>query len=139
MRPVVTLVPLCAGALRGYVLDMSDWIANHAPWLAEQAPSAAFLIWFAYVGGCIGSFLNVVYYRLPRGEDIVYRGSRCPACETPIRFRHNLPIVGWLLLRGRCYDCQAAIALRYWLFEVFFAALFAIVGWFFLIPLLPWR
>lgn len=103
-------------------------IAAVSPWI-EDAPRWAFLIWFAFVGGCIGSFLNVVYHRLPRKEDIVFQPSRCPICETPIRFRHNLPIFGWLLLRGKCYDCKASIPIRYWLFELAFAGAFFAIGW----------
>lgn len=111
---------------------MWDWLytADVPPWL-ENAPQVAFLVWLAYVGACIGSFANVVYHRLPRGEDIVFRGSHCPVCQHPIRWYHNLPIFGWLMLRGRCYDCGARIPIRYWLFEVGFAIAFALVGWWF--------
>lgn len=68
------------------------------------------------IGGNLGSFLNVVVHRLPRGESVVGGGSRCPACGAPIRWHDNLPVVGWLVLRGRCRDCAAEIAPRYpWL------------------------
>lgn len=108
---------------------MGEWFPTNgvSPWL-EEAPRVAFLIWLGYVGACVGSFLNVVYTRVPRGEDIVFRGSHCPACGHPIRWRHNLPIFGWLILRGRCYDCGAPIPVRYWLFEVFFAVLFVLIA-----------
>ncbi|MCA9240785.1 MAG: prepilin peptidase [Planctomycetales bacterium] len=111
---------------------MFDWLqsAEAHPYL-EHAPLIAFLIWIGFVGACVGSFLNVVYHRVPRGEDIVVRGSHCPVCDHPIRWRHNLPIFGWLMLRGRCYDCGAPIPIRYWLFELFFGALFALAGWWF--------
>ena len=118
---------------------MPVWIANILSSHSVGFQDAAFVIWFAYVGGCIGSFLNVVYHRLPRGEDIVFQSSRCPMCEAPIRTRHNLPIVGWLMLRGRCYDCQAPIPIRYWLYEVVFAVVFGVCGWWFLVPVLPWK
>lgn len=94
----------------------------------EALPMACFVAWFAYVGGCVGSFVHVLYHRLPRGEDFVYRGSACPQCGHAIRWRHNLPLIGWLVLRGRCYDCGAPIPARYWWFEVAFAAAFGGVG-----------
>jgi len=87
------------------------------------------LLWFTFLGACIGSFLNVVVYRLPRGESLIYPGSRCPACEHPIRWRHNIPVFGWLMLRGRCYDCGAKISARYPLIEAAMAVLFAGVAW----------
>ena len=96
------------------------WL-EHAPWWAAAA-------WFAAVGGCVWSFLNVVALRAPAGEDIVFRPSRCPVCGRPIRARHNLPVLGYLMLRGRCYDCRTPIPIRYWLWEVAFAVLFAVVG-----------
>ncbi|TWT85382.1 Leader peptidase PppA [Posidoniimonas polymericola] len=109
---------------------MWDWLnTTEVPTWLEAAPLVALELWLFAVGGCIGSFLNVVYHRVPRGEDIVVRGSHCPVCDHPIRWRHNLPVIGWLVLRGKCYDCKAPIPIRYWLFELFFGALFAIVGW----------
>jgi prepilin signal peptidase PulO-like enzyme (type II secretory pathway) len=85
-------------------------------------------IWLAVVGGCIGSFLNVVVHRLPSGKSIVYPGSRCPRCGQPIRWYHNLPVVGWLTLRGRCYDCGQAISPRYPLVEALVATTFLLLA-----------
>ncbi|MDQ6524553.1 prepilin peptidase [Nocardioides sp. LHD-245] len=65
----------------------------------------------------IGSFLNVVVHRVPAGESIVSPPSACPGCGHPIRARHNVPVLGWLALRGRCFDCAAPIAARYPLVE----------------------
>ena len=65
------------------------------------------------LGAMVGSFLNVVIYRVPRGESIVAPRSRCPSCETQIAGRDNVPILSWLLLRGRCRHCAAPIAARY--------------------------
>jgi leader peptidase (prepilin peptidase)/N-methyltransferase len=65
------------------------------------------------LGAVIGSFLNVVAYRLPRGESLISPGSRCPECETPIKPYDNVPVLGWLLLRGRCRACGTRIAWRY--------------------------
>lgn len=67
---------------------------------------------FAF-GTILGSFLNVVIHRLPRGESLVRPGSRCPRCGTPIRFRDNIPLLSFLVLAGRCRACGAPIAWRY--------------------------
>ena len=64
-------------------------------------------------GLILGSFLNVVAYRLPRGESLVWPGSRCPSCETPIRSFDNVPVLSWLALRGRCRSCKTSISARY--------------------------
>jgi leader peptidase (prepilin peptidase) / N-methyltransferase len=84
-------------------------------WLLFDPLMAAFL--FA-LGLCLGSFLNVVIYRLPRGLSLLRPGSRCPHCSRPIRARHNVPLLGWLWLRGRCADCGASIPVRYPLIEL---------------------
>ncbi len=90
----------------------------------------AWWIGFAFVYGlAIGSFLNVVVYRLPTGHSIVSPGSRCPGCGAPIRAWDNLPVVSYLLLRGRCRGCGARISLRYPTVELFTALVFAAVAW----------
>jgi leader peptidase (prepilin peptidase) / N-methyltransferase len=81
----------------------------------------------AVLGGLIGSFLNVVVWRLPRGESLVSPGSRCPSCERPIAPYDNVPVVSWLALRGRCRHCGAAISVRYPLVELLTALAFAAV------------
>jgi leader peptidase (prepilin peptidase)/N-methyltransferase len=78
----------------------------------------AFAALIFVLGASIGSFLNVVIYRLPAKLSIVRPASRCPACETPIRARHNVPIFGWLALRGRCAACGVEISARYALVEL---------------------
>jgi leader peptidase (prepilin peptidase)/N-methyltransferase len=77
------------------------------------------------VGLAIGSFLNVVIHRVPRQESIVWPGSRCPGCETPIKGRHNVPVISWLALRGRCHTCRYPISVRYPLVEAGTALLFS--------------
>lgn len=79
------------------------------------------------MGAIIGSFLNVVAYRLPRGESLSHPRSRCPACETPIRPYDNVPVFSWLLLRGRCRSCREPISARYPIVEGSTAALCALV------------
>lgn len=85
-------------------------------------------------GALIGSFLNVVVWRTPRGESLVHPGSHCPHCDHEIRWYDNIPVVSWLVLRGKCRDCSGPIAVRYPAVELgtslFFAgtALFTISG-----------
>lgn len=81
------------------------------PWLA------------AVLGACVGSFLNVVAWRLPRQESLVWPGSRCPHCGTQLRWFENVPVLGWLFLAGRCRHCAAPIAVRYPLVELLTAGL----------------
>lgn len=81
-------------------------------------------LWFLFLGGTIGSFLNVVVYRLPRGESIVSNPSSCPGCGTKILARDNLPVVGWLGLAGRCRACAMPISVRYPAVEAFTALIF---------------
>jgi len=85
-------------------------------------------VWLFVFGGVIGSFLNVVVYRLPAGMSLIEPGSHCPACKTPIRWFDNVPILGWLMLRGRCRDCRAKISPRYPLVEAITATLFLVLG-----------
>jgi len=82
----------------------------------------------AGIGGLlVGSFLNVVAYRLPRGESVISPGSRCPSCGKPVKPYDNIPVLSWLLLRGRCRHCGEPISARYPLVEAATAALWAAV------------
>jgi leader peptidase (prepilin peptidase)/N-methyltransferase len=81
-------------------------------------------ITIALIGLSVGSFLNVVIYRVPISESLVAPGSHCPHCEATIRPWHNVPVLGWLVLRGRCHDCKVGISPRYPLVEAMTAALF---------------
>ncbi len=85
-------------------------------------------IFFFLIGACIGSFLNVVIYRVPN-ELSLMTGSACPSCKGPIKFYHNIPILGWLMLGGKCRDCKSPISLRYPVIELLTAVLFVIVYW----------
>ena len=83
-------------------------------WLSGFPGAELVLIAMAFAWGAIlGSFVNVVIHRVPRGESVVTHGSRCPACGAGIRARDNIPIFGWLMLRGRCRDCGVAISAGY--------------------------
>jgi leader peptidase (prepilin peptidase)/N-methyltransferase len=88
----------------------------------------ALAITFAAVCGLIvGSFLNVVAYRLPRNESLVHPRSRCPHCDTQLRALDNIPVASWLALRGRCHHCGAPISARYPLVELTTGVLYAAV------------
>ena len=84
-------------------------------------------IWFVFVfafGSCIGSFLNVVIYRLPRDKSLISPGSSCPACGQRIRFYDNIPLVSWLVLGAKCRHCKAPISARYFIIELLTASVF---------------
>ena len=81
------------------------------------------LIWLALLWACVGSFTNVVAWRWPRRESVVTPGSHCPHCGHGIRWHDNLPVLGWLLLRGQCRDCGSPISWRYPAVEAFSALL----------------
>src|SRR6478736_4296453 len=84
----------------------------------------------AALGGLIiGSFLNVVAYRLPRKESLSHPPSHCPSCDTPIKPYDNIPVLSWLLLRGRCRHCKAPISPRYPIVEATTGILWALVVW----------
>jgi leader peptidase (prepilin peptidase)/N-methyltransferase len=92
-------------------------------------PNVVLLLFVAAAGAVIGSFLNVVIHRLPREESIVFPHSRCPSCGTAIRPYDNIPVVSWLVLRGRCRGCQSPISARYPAVELLTAALFGLTFW----------
>ena len=82
----------------------------------------------AGLGACVGSFLNVVAWRLPREESVVSPGSHCPRCGTPLRWYENIPVLSWLLQRGRCRHCQSRIKVRYPAVELLASGLFVAVA-----------
>ena len=88
-------------------------------------PAWILILWSAAAGLVVGSYLNVLVHRLPLGVSTVTPRSRCPRCGAPIRARDNLPVLSWLLLRGRCRDCREPIPVRYPLVELAAGALFA--------------
>lgn len=83
----------------------------------------------ALLGLLVGSFLNVVIYRVPRGESVVHPRSRCPGCGYELTWYDNVPVLSWLLLRGRCRRCQAPISARYPLVEALTAVVFGLFAW----------
>ncbi len=89
---------------------------------------ATLFIGCGVLGLAVGSFLNVVVYRVPRGESVVRPGSHCPSCDAPILARDNVPVVSWIVLRGRCRHCGARISSRYVVLETLTGATFAAVA-----------
>ncbi|MFC4785480.1 prepilin peptidase [Nocardioides sp. MAHUQ-72] len=97
--------------------------------LAGPLPAALLPTALGVLGLLIGSFLNVVIHRVPAGVSLVSPGSACPACAHPVRPRDNVPVVSWLVLRGRCRDCRTPISARYPMVELATGLLFAMTGW----------
>ncbi|MBA2116189.1 A24 family peptidase [Bremerella alba] len=91
-------------------LDQVQWI--------QSILIAGFLYtWFFFFGATVGSFLNVVIWRMPRGETVVSRPSRCPFCSTQLKWNDNVPVLGWIMLGGRCRTCRLPISPRYPIIE----------------------
>lgn len=91
--------------------------------------TAALTLTCGLVGLLVGSFLNVVIWRVPRGESVVRPPSHCPGCGQAIRPRDNIPVVSWLLLRGHCRNCHERISARYPLVELLTAVVFGLLAW----------
>jgi leader peptidase (prepilin peptidase)/N-methyltransferase len=87
-----------------------------------------FEIWLFILGALLGSFGNVVIYRLPLGQSIAWPGSHCQTCKHPVAWYNNVPIFAWFWLRGKCANCKAPFSFRYPLVEFIMASLFAIAG-----------
>lgn len=91
--------------------------------------SVVLYVFSVLFGLIIGSFLNVVIYRLPRHESLVKPGSHCPVCDSSIRWYDNVPLVSWTVLRGRCRACRGRISVRYPLVEGFTGLSFGLAMW----------
>ena len=85
------------------------------------------IIFITILGVSIGSFLNVLIYRLPKGKSIVLPASHCPKCQVELRFYHNIPIISWLILKGRCSFCNSKISIQYPIIEIITGAIFIIL------------
>jgi len=84
-------------------------------------------LWLVIFGACIGSFLNVFVHRFPRRKSLVHPPSHCPRCGHLIRWYDNVPVFGWIKLRGKCRDCRLPISVRYPCVEGFCGVLFGSV------------
>jgi leader peptidase (prepilin peptidase) / N-methyltransferase len=89
------------------------------------------LVFAAALGAIVGSFLNVCIYRLPLGKSVVWPGSACARCARPLAWFENIPIVSYLVLRGRCRTCSERISPRYPIVEAVTAAMFALGLWYY--------
>jgi len=78
-------------------------------------------------GAVIGSFLNVVIYRIPKGESIAFPPSKCQSCQTPLKWWHNIPIFSWLFLKGKCYFCKEKISTQYPVVEALTGIIFVVL------------
>lgn len=94
-----------------------------------MTPDPTLLALAALFGAIIGSFLNVVIYRLPIGQSLVSPPSRCPKCGYRLKWYDNVPILGWVWLGGRCRKCRAPVSIQYPLVELVTALLFVLVAW----------
>lgn len=94
-----------------------------------MTPDTAVLVLAGVLGLIVGSFLNVVIHRLPRGQSLASPPSRCPHCGHPLRWHDNVPVVSWVWLGGKCRWCRAPISPQYPLVEVVTGLLFVAVAW----------
>jgi|GEM_PF-912850 len=103
---VLESLQIDSGQTGRIIRDTSYWLISGAP---------AFLVgaWILFFGAALGSFMNVVVYRMPLGKSVTTRASHCPCCKTPILARDNIPVIGWILLNGRCRACRLPISMRY--------------------------
>src|SRR5437764_6668559 len=98
--------------------------------LAELPPALAVAI-VTMFGAIVGSFLNVCIYRLPLGKSVVWPASACTKCGRELLWYENVPVVSWIVLRGRCRTCAAPISMRYPLIEAITAAMFGLAWWYY--------
>ena len=94
-----------------------------------MTPPALYIVAAALFGLCIGSFLNVVIYRLPLGQSLATPPSRCRTCGYSLRWFDNIPVLSWVLLRGRCRQCGTRVSWQYPVVELVTGALFVLVVW----------
>lgn len=128
-RPLSIRYPLCYATAAilllgaGYIMGVAQLQAQANPFLSAadlylpRSVDVVIFVWSFWVGSSVGSFLNVVAWRMPRGESINGR-SHCPRCLSQLKARDNFPVFGWLALRGRCRSCRLPISPRYPIVEV---------------------
>ncbi|MGC6516795.1 MAG: prepilin peptidase [Candidatus Puniceispirillaceae bacterium] len=112
------------------MVTLTSWAPITGAYLPEVTPFPFMVIAFLFLlGGCLGSFANAAAMRLVRDESPVMPPSRCRFCDTPLRWHDNIPLIGWLILRGRSHCCKKTIPARYILAEWGFACLTAWLAW----------
>lgn len=97
--------------------------------MIADLPDAVLMLYALLIGLCVGSFLNVVIYRLPLGQSLVSPGSRCTKCGYQLRWYDNVPVLSWAWLGGRCRQCRTAISIQYPVVEIVTGLLFVLVVW----------
>ncbi|HMN95326.1 MAG TPA: prepilin peptidase [Phycisphaerales bacterium] len=125
---------MSAGHAGASLWDAAAIVAALPPQVYAAIPHVVVGLFVFALGACLGSFANVVIYRLPAGISVVSPPSRCPTCGVRLGWRENLPVLGWLLLRGRCRACGVRISSRYLIIEAIAGALFL---WLYLILYVP--
>jgi leader peptidase (prepilin peptidase) / N-methyltransferase len=117
VRLTISLLTLAALAV-AYIVGMATWQSaadrsvHYSDLLVPRTLDVLITFWLFYIGASIGSFLNVVAWRMPRGKSINGR-SHCPRCDTRLSWRDNWPVLGWIVLGGRCRVCRLPISPRY--------------------------
>ncbi len=112
------------------VLTRTRWADNHDVTPAElSALTPALYVFVGVLGLLIGSFVNVVIWRVPQGLSVIRPGSACPACGHEISALENVPVLSWLALRGKCSGCRSRISVRYPIVEAAVGALFVLMAW----------
>jgi leader peptidase (prepilin peptidase)/N-methyltransferase len=99
--------------------------------MIDDVPAPMLTAFAVAFGALVGSFLNVCIYRLPLGKSVVWPASACPHCGRSLSWYENIPVVSWMLLRGRCRTCGAAIGVRYPVIEALTAAMFGLAWWYY--------
>ena len=119
---LMTVGPLIENQLP-YNSGASRWLE----WLRSRVMESMVAAWFFAFGSMVGSFINVVVWRMPRGVSVVAKGSACPYCTAKIKLKDNIPIFGWIKLQGRCRVCRLPISPRYPIVETIFGVVFLLV------------
>ena len=131
--PLIGSIALLTALAAGYVFGLAYWQGQNHPYytfeklILPRLVDATLVSWMLYFGGAIGSFLNVVAWRMPRGKSIGGR-SECPRCGNTLKTRDNVPVLGWISLRGRCRFCSLPISRRYPIVEAMVALSLTAVG-----------
>ena len=109
------------------MLPQNEGLSKTLEWTRSRVMESMIAVWFFAFGSMVGSFINVVVWRMPRGVSVVSNGSACPKCKQKIRLADNIPIFGWLKLGGRCRVCQLPISSRYPIVEAIFGSVFLLL------------
>ena len=123
MLPVVRCLPAALQQPGGGTAQ-SSLISTDLNLTANALIDFVTALWLGFLGACLGSFLNVVVYRMPLGMSVIWKPSHCPRCKHPIRAYDNVPVFGWLWLRGKCRDCGEPISPRYAIVELMMGGVF---------------